>query len=193
MNKLSKIFPLLLVAFSFAGYGQDCITINDKNRYILTDNESDSISSIVESTEAIIAEREIISSGYSNETKVAIEPTEFDYKTTKYWGRYTALRTTGWACFGTGIGFIICGYGLLLSTFSGTSDSWANVAGPMGVIMLFSSPVLVFASIPILSIAYYNKHKAKNLKLNIGMSHISVRALPQNKFSTPALSLALNF
>ncbi|MDE6341371.1 MAG: hypothetical protein K2K93_03555 [Muribaculaceae bacterium] len=116
-----------------------------------------------------------------------------NFKDNKYWGRYTALRAAGWACFGAGAGFLIGGYALLFAAMTTTNDSWANAAGIMGGIMFFSSPVLVTASIPLLACAYYNRYKAKHLKLDVGVSCIHSERYAPCKVSAPALSLALNF
>ena len=158
-----------------------------------TDPENSTMSESVASKEASISELETYSSDSFKDNEGTAGTVGFDYKATKYWNRYRTLRTAGWACFGTGMGFLVCGYAFLLSTFSTTSDSWDNVAEPMGIVMLFSCPVLVLTSIPLLSVAYYNKHKANNLKLDVGMSYIPIKNLSRNKFSSPALNFALNF
>ncbi len=120
-------------------------------------------------------------------------PVVFNYKNTKYWGRYTALRAAGWACFGVGIGCCVGGYALMFAAMTTTNDDWSRVVGPVGGYMFFSSPLLVAASIPLLACAYYNRYKAKHLKLDVGVSCIQPGKFAPCRVSTPALNFALNF
>lgn len=122
---------------------------------------------------------------------ISVTP-QFDYKESKYWGRYTALRTAGWITFGTGVGFFIGGYAMILGAWATDSDV-ADGLGVAGSLMLLSAPVLVLTSIPLLACAYYNRSKAKKMYLNVGASMLPSGGSSPFKASTPALSLALTF
>ena len=122
---------------------------------------------------------------------IAVTP-QFDYKESKYWGSYIALRTAGWITLGTGAVFFISGYSCILGAW-GAHDAVADRLAIAGSIMLVSSPILVVTSIPLLACAYYNRSKAKKMYLNVGASMLPSGSLSPFKASTPALSLALTF
>lgn len=116
-----------------------------------------------------------------------------DYKDTKYWRRYKALRTAGWTCLGCGAGFLVGGYFLVFAAFVSTNSFACKALALTGGLMFFSSPVLIVASIPLLATAYSNRHKAKKLKLNVGVSQMpSITAAPM-AMKTPAVSFSLDF
>lgn len=140
-----------------------------------------------------IPDDEVVSKEFFEEKKTGDEVTKFDYKSTKYWDRYKTLRTAGWICFGGGIGFCITGYWLMFASFAISNDRTSTVLGVSGALLFLTSPILVATSIPLLSIAYYNRHKAKHMKFDVGMSSIPTPVFSRNRFSTPALSFALNF
>lgn len=117
---------------------------------------------------------------------------QFDYKESKYWGRYTALRTAGWVTFGAGMGFFIGGYAMILGAWATDCDA-ADGLGVAGSCMLFSAPVLVLTSIPLLACAYYNRSKAKKMFLNAEASILPSGGASPYKTSTPALTLSLTF
>ena len=123
---------------------------------------------------------------------IAVTP-QFDYKESKYWGSYTALRTAGWITLGTGVVFLISGYSCILGAWGTMHDAVADRLAVAGSIMLVSSPILVVTSIPLLACAYYNRSKAKKMYMNVGASMLPSGNLSPLKVSTPALSLALTF
>ena len=126
------------------------------------------------------------------EDNVAGHPVFVDYKETKYWWRYKTLQTAGWVCFGCGAGFLVGGYALLFAAFASDSSA-ASVLGITGGVMLFSSPLLIVASIPLLATAYYNRHKAKKLKLDVGVSQIPSFTASPYAMQTPVVSFSLDF
>lgn len=136
--------------------------------------------------------QEGIQEALSTDTPVIAVTPQLNYKESKYWGRYTALRTAGWITFGTGVGFFIGGYAMILGACWAADDN-ADVLGVTGSLMLLSAPVLVLTSIPLLACAYYNRSKAKKMYLNVGASMLPSGGSSPFKASTPALSLALTF
>lgn len=121
------------------------------------------------------------------------QPIFIDYKNSKYWKRYKSLLTAGWVCLGTGVAFGVGGYFLLFAAYNTAHDAAADALAITGSLMLFSSPVLIVASIPLLSTAYYNRYKAKKMKLDVGVSKILLKSASPYAMQTPALSLSLNF
>lgn len=128
------------------------------------------------------------------EDSLGEQPGFIDYKETKYWRRYKALRTAGWVCFGCGAGFLVGGYALIFAAFiSSNSSVAAGALGITGGLMFFSSPLLIVASVPLLATAYYNRHKAKKLNFNIGVSQIPSMTASPLAMKTPAVSFSLEF
>ncbi len=151
-------------------------------------------------SDALVETPEIIEESEGAETSIdtdiATMPVSFDYKETKYWKRYKKLRTAGWTCLGVGAGFFVGGYALIFAAFL-SSDYHAF--GIPGGILFFSSPLLVLASIPLLTTAYINRHKAKKMNLNVGVSQLTGYAngvapyLSMRHPNTPAVSFSLEF
>lgn len=128
----------------------------------------------------------------STDNKIDKTVASTDYKESKYWGRYTALRTAGWITLGTGGLFFLAGSTMILSAIGNDSDS-ADALGVAGSLLLFSAPVLVIASIPLLGCAYWNRNKAKKMYLNVGASLLPSDKTSPFDINTPAISLALRF
>lgn len=116
---------------------------------------------------------------------------EFNYKESKYWGRYTALRAVGWSCFGAGIGFFIGGMVGLIACIEGGDDALYYTSASL----LFASPVLVAGSIPMLTLAYVNRRKAKTMKSMVNLDLVSIpqTSLNRNHYSAKGLGISLNF
>ena len=150
---------------------------------------SDDFSKVVFSEEPREERKENLS---SDSSAIAVTP-QFDYKESKYWGSYIALRTAGWITLGTGVVFFISGYACILSSWGSAHDAVADRLAVVGSIMLVSSPILVVTSIPLLACAYYNRSKAKKMYLNVGATTLRPCGASPFKASTPALSLALTF
>ncbi len=190
--KLLFLFSVILCSLSC--HAQDLIITNGDATVTTVNNVvmvSDSIAaeklmeedfSEIESAQAV---------GFMEGTPVAGN-TVFDYKKTKYWERYKTLRTTGWLCFFGSYATAFVGYGLILAAFA-SSSKFTLALGYLGFGLMYTSPFIFLASIPILSIAYYNKHLAKRMKFDVGVSQIPANNFSRNKFSSPALSLAFNF
>lgn len=178
------ILLISFMTFAMCGFGQELPADSCFIENITTiEIPSGEIETEVTDAENVGADLNVIKS----------ESVKFDYKQTKYWGRYTALRAAGWSCFGVGAGFLVGGYAFLFASTTTTNFQWANAAGIMGGIMFFSSPILIVSSIPLIACAYYNRYKAKHLKLDVGVSYLPSDRFQMQKHSTPALSLALNF
>lgn len=128
------------------------------------------------------------STGSNASTLAPFTSQPFDYKQTAEWGKYKALRAVGWTSFGVGSAAIVGGFltYLIESSFTGKHTA----AGPA---LMIGGGALTIASVPLLVSAYSYRNKAKNMSLNMGVSHITTPSLTTNTHFTPALSFALNF
>ena len=109
-----------------------------------------------------------------------------DYKQTKEWKKFKRLRAYGWTALGVGsvmvcMGTIICSVGTGLT---------GNDVGAM-IVFPCTGAALVATSIPMLTIAYKNRRKAKSFSFTT--SSLSVDLPNGEKQTQPALGLCLNF
>ena len=195
-----KGFCLLLFVFLFAVYGYcqelmhseaDALEMDMAGAIVLMENEVNSEDLLnVGVSEESQDEMEVPLSPQS--PGISITP-QFDYKESKYWGSYIALRTAGWITLGTGVVFFISGYSCILSAWGTSHDAVADRLAIAGSIMLVSSPILVVGSIPLLACAYYNRSKAKKMYLNAGASILPSGGASPYKTSIPAMTFSLTF
>lgn len=122
-------------------------------------------------------------SGFSENTTMP-----FNYKQTKEWGKYKALRAVGWSAFGVGVPATLVG--LFICALAVDAAPEADTAG---AIVTVSGGALTLSSIPILISAYHYRSKAKKMALNVGVRSINAPSFSNKTDYTPALSLALNF
>lgn len=198
MTKMKRFYFLFLALIgSIYGFCQQS-TIEpeiDTLSYSVAENAdgefyADNLLSTRRTDQALTPEESSLDAITENQIYNAVAST--DYKESKYWGRYTALRTAGWITLGTGGLFFLAGSSMILGAIGQDSGS-ADALGITGSILLFSAPVLVIASIPLLGCAYWNRNKAKKMYLNVGTSLLqSDKTSPFNTY-TPALSFALRF
>ena len=110
----------------------------------------------------------------------------FGYKQTREWKKFKRLRAYGWTALGVGrvmvcMGTIICSVGTGLT---------GNDVGAM-IVFPCTGAALVATSIPMLTIAYKNRRKAKSFSFTT--SSLSVDLPNGEKQTQPALGLCLNF
>lgn len=112
------------------------------------------------------------------------------YKNTPEWGKYKALSTVGWTTFGIGIAATTTGVILL---FTSNSDLGSNTMSTASKATIISGTAITAASIPIICVAYHNKHKAKEIGMNMGITRLSAPSIGQNLSYTPALNFTITF
>lgn len=113
-----------------------------------------------------------------------------DYQNTPEWGKYKALRTVGWTTFGIGIAATTTGALLL---FASNSDLGSDAMSTASKALMISGGVITIASIPIISIAYYNRNKAKKIGMSMGVTQLSAPIIGQNIAYTPAMNFTITF
>ncbi|MDE6116233.1 MAG: hypothetical protein K2O30_10020 [Duncaniella sp.] len=113
-----------------------------------------------------------------------------DYQNTPEWGKYKALRTVGWTTFGVGIAATTTGALLL---FASNSDLGSDAMPTASKALMISGGVITIASIPIISIAYHNRNKAKKIGINMGVTQLSAPIIGQNIAYTPAMNFTITF
>lgn len=116
-----------------------------------------------------------------------IEAHSFNYKTTKEWKKYKALRAVGWSALGLGIPVTFGGLvGVGVSAIDG--DSYGGF-----IAMLAAGGVLTLSSIPILISAYHYRKKAKKIALELRMASVYNPTINNRQSFQPALGLTLRF
>ena len=111
------------------------------------------------------------------------------YKKTQQWRRYLIYRSVGWSFLGVGIPLTVGSF------FGAIMMAWGN-DGVGSRILLGTSFLglgMTVVSIPLITLAYISRYKAKHMKLDIGMSHLSVPTLIAAKPNLPAFNFCLTF
>lgn len=110
------------------------------------------------------------------------------YKQTVYWGRYKALKATGWTAFSLGIAATVVG------VFGGAIEEYASGKDPaVWDAISYTGLGLVAASIPTLIVAYANKNKAYRVSLGADCIATPVVVGSNRREVQPALALRFNF
>lgn len=112
------------------------------------------------------------------------------YKNTPEWGKYKALRAVGWTTLGIGVATTATGTLLCLVS---NSDLGSDAMSGASKALMISGGVITMASIPIISIAYYNRNKAKKIGLSMGISQIVTPTMQLNMAYNPAINFAITF
>ena len=143
---------------------------------------------------AAVTEEIIVEVGPSNvDSDVKLMVADFDYKKTKEWTAYKALRAVGWSAFGVGIPLALAGTGLGIATGGSWNDETAAIKP---IKMVIAGLSLLGSSIPILICAYYfkDKAKAKAAQMKLAFSTINTPKVANVGSSyAPALSFTLTF
>ena len=112
----------------------------------------------------------------------------FDYKQTSEWQKYKKLKIWGWTTFGVGGAMVVGGcIGDAIDNYEYHKD---GTRIRFRVVWCIGIGVTV-ASIPMITLAYKNKRKAKNLSL--AASSLSVDLPNGSRQAQPALGLCLHF
>lgn len=111
----------------------------------------------------------------------------FNYKDTHEWHKYKVLRAIGWSCLGASLPLGIVGIDMMFRSIFTLDDGRAKA----GAIIATVGAAMELASIPILIVAYHNRHKAKNMNLNLGLSTLNLPYQFTN--DVPALSISFDF
>ena len=112
------------------------------------------------------------------------------YKNTPKWGKYKALRAVGWTALGVGVAMTTTG---VLLCFTSNSDLGSEAMSTASKALMISGGVITVASIPIISVAYYNRNKAKKIGVGMGMAQLSTPTVGQNICYTPAMNFTITF
>lgn len=116
-----------------------------------------------------------------------VESHSLNYKTTKEWKRYKALRAVGWSALGLGIPVTLGGLvGVGVSAIDG--DPYGGF-----IAILAAGGVLTLSSIPILISAYHYRKKAKKIALELRMASVYNPTINNCQSFQPALGLTLRF
>ncbi len=110
------------------------------------------------------------------------------YKNTPEWGKYMALRAVGWTTLGVGVAATATG---ILLCCASNSDLGSDAMSTASKALMISGGVITAASIPIISVAYYNRNKAK--KIGMGITQLSSPTIGQNMAYTPAMNFTITF
>lgn len=112
------------------------------------------------------------------------------YKNTPEWGKYKALSAVGWTALGVGVAMTTTG---VLLCFTSNSDLGSDAMSTASKALMISGGVISVASIPIISVAYYNRNKAKKIGVGMGMTQLSTPTVGQNICYTPAMNFTITF
>lgn len=181
------ILLLILTACAAIACAQESCALQDMS----LDPEAQALAAPADSVgglDAIETPESVMNAGNLDAHPVNINTNQF-YKETKYWGHYTALRAAGWGCFGLGFGCFIGGAITFMATMNESSSD-----GPIvGAALMLASPVLVVASIPLITMAYVNRRKAMKMKtrVNLDLASIPIRGVGARRFSAPALGVSI--
>ena len=183
---------LIAIACSFSCFAQDYEANSNPDlicapAYDTADLQNDTIMSQTENISEVGANPTVC----VEENDAVKEASVFDYKNIIYWQRYQKFSLAGWGCLCMSLAAPLVGYVFLLASL--TTEKASSTLYTIGTAICFVGPVLFIASIPLLSIAYYNRHKAKHLKFDVGISAIQPKDFSNKRFSSPALSLSMNF
>ena len=113
----------------------------------------------------------------------------FDYKRTTEWQAYIALRSIGWCALGASVPTFVVG------VLTGAASYESPSEGPKARGLLITSAVLAGVSVPVLTVAYCLRHKAKKKarQMSLGVTTIDSK-MPFNAVAyTPALSMSFTF
>ena len=114
---------------------------------------------------------------------------DFNYKKTKEWKTYTALRAVGWSALGVGVSTFFAG----CIVGAAVTETGPNSKAPD--ILLVTGAALTVVSVPVLTVAYCLRHKAKKKarQMSLGVTAIDSK-MPFNAVAyTPALSMSFTF
>lgn len=132
---------------------------------------------------------------FSNSEVAQSMPTvAFNYKKTREWRTYTALRAVGWTMFGIGTPALIGGaFVYVVTTALSNAEGGGGHDGiPLEGVIMIAGGATVIASIPILVCAYRYRDKAK--RMAVSMSSISMPSCNgYGRTFAPALRVALTF
>ncbi|WP_158712896.1 hypothetical protein [Parabacteroides pacaensis] len=126
-----------------------------------------------------------------NEANIRKEKLSFDYKQTPEWKRYKILKATGWTAVGVGGAMLIGGFiGDIIDNYERSGNDtklryrivWRMGAG------------VAAASVPLLTFAYINRHKAKKATaFSLTISDLSVDLPNGVAQSRPTLGISVKF
>ena len=130
-------------------------------------------------------------SGYvpAAEAGIRKETTAFDYRQTPEWKRYKTLKICGWTALGVSMPMVMVG-------FLGDLDNAYGDGKPNAIfdILVCTGVGLGVASIPLLTFAYINRHKAKKkAALSLTASHVGTIGTDSGRQSSPALGISISF
>ncbi len=113
------------------------------------------------------------------------------YKQTKYWKRYRTLKTCSFVALGVGVvGTSTCLLWVIGEGFSSNSDDYGGLRNAA----LATSFVIGASSIPLMVIAYINRHYAvQQVKLSLQPTSFNIDMPNGKRISQPGIGLCLNF
>ena len=113
------------------------------------------------------------------------------YKNTPEWGKYKALRAVGWTTLGVGVAATATG---VMFCFASNSDLGSDAMSAASKALMISGGVITVASLPIISVAYHYRNKAKKTGvIGMGMTRLSAPAIGQNMAYFPAMNFTVTF
>lgn len=121
----------------------------------------------------------------------------FNYTQTCQWRDYKRLRTLGWTFFGVGVPLTAGSYALLFAAVL-SSEHDARILAPLAGITFLAGGFMTLASIPILTVAYVKRHKAKHMQFDLNFAAVQppvcgLSVSLSRRYSAPALGLSLSF
>ena len=126
-----------------------------------------------------------------NEANLQKEKLCFDYKQTPEWKKYKILKATGWTAVGVGGAMLIGGFiGDYLDNYGrGGKDPKLRYR-----IVFYMGAGVAVASVPLLTFAYINRHKAKKATaFSLTVSNLLVDLPNGRTQSRPTLGISVNF
>ena len=115
------------------------------------------------------------------------------YKQSAYWRKYKRLKISGWSMFSIGTAAIITGV-LGESIDEGTNSNWSPNNGRAWKGVIYSGVAIAASSVPLLTFAYTNRHKAKKrAAFSLTTSNLLVDLPTGRKQTQPTLGININF
>lgn len=182
MKSILLLFVIMLSSF--------CVNAQDETAVYLDGFAGGEMLQDIESIKYIepTDSSSVLQSSTSFETQLEVSAAQFDYKKTPEWRKYKILRAVGWSVFGAGCVTTYIGLGLMeINGIEGGNFE------PSSIITLSTGVGAILGGLGVLSWAYKCRKKAKETRLQVGMTQLASPEVGQRISCTPAISLALTF